>query len=203
MCGVNCVLSCCVIVWYGDVCVMVWFGLCMIVELLLSDGDVCLMKVVVDDDVCEDVKDAMMWDDLCCSGVLMMDDVFVVFVYDEFDCVKMMIVWLWLEKYVFVMGNKWEGEVRVRVEVEARARAEVEAKALAAERGVLIECEWVLWVFVEDKKVYDEVLCWVREECVWLMVVLELEWVDMERAFAARTGAMRVECDARVVKVKK
>lgn len=74
---------------------------------------------------------------------------------------------------------------------------------MAAERGALTERERALRAFVEDKKAHDEALRRAREECARLTVALESERADMERAFAARTGAMRAECDARVAKAKK
>jgi len=175
----------------------------MTVEPSSSDGDARSMKVAVDDDAREDAKDATTRDDSCRSGASTTDDALAAFAHDELDRAKTTIARLRLEKHALVMGNKREGEARARAEVEARARAEAEAKALAAERGALTERERALRAFVEDKKAHDEALRRAREECARLTVALESERADMERAFAARTGAMRAECDARVAKAKK
>lgn len=107
-----------------------------------------------------------------------------------------------LENHALVVANRREvTAAEARVADERRGLEETRAR-LAREREALTEREGRLRAFADDRAAHDAELARVKEECARLTTVLEKERAEMERTLAARLGATRAECDARVTRAK-
>lgn len=107
-----------------------------------------------------------------------------------------------LEKHALVAASRREASAaEARLESERRGVEETRAR-LAREGEALTEREGRLRAFADDRAAYDAELARVKEECARLTSALANERAEMERTLAARLGATRAECDARVTRAK-